>query len=100
MLPPDVLDLRGVAAQLGVSYAALQTGWRTLPGFPPPFLGAGKGERPRWAFKAIQDFKLGRRWTPADAAPVARSHQFPVANDPVPQPISDPVAALLAAAGG
>lgn len=100
MLPPDVLDLRGVAARLGVSYAMLQSSWRTLPGFPPPFIGAGKGQRPRWALQAILDFKAGRRWGAADAAPVAPSHQFPIANDAVRIPVSDPVAALLAAAGG
>lgn len=100
MLPPDVLDLHGVAARLGVSYATLQCGWRTLPGFPPPFIGAGKGQRPRWALQAIIDFKAGRRWSAADAAPVALSHQFPIANDTVPIAVTDPVAALLAAAGG
>lgn len=100
MTPPDVLDLRGLAAQLGVSYATVQTGWRSLPGLPPPFIGGGKGQRPRWSLQAVQDFKAGRRWAPAEAAPVARSHQHPVANDLVAAPIADPVAALIAAAGG
>ena len=62
MTPPDVLDLHGVAALLGVSYSRLQRSWRTLDGFPPPFLGGGKGERPRWARQAVLDFINGRRW--------------------------------------
>ena len=100
MLPPDVLDLHGAAEQLGVTYGWLQTNWRSEPGFPPPFLGGGKGQRPRWALQAIRDFKTGRRWDASEAAPVAPSAAHPVANDPHPTPISDPVAALLAAAGG
>lgn len=100
MLPPDVLDLRGAAARLGVGYDWLQSNWRTLDGFPPPFLGGGKGQRPRWALAAIDQFKNGRRWLAHDAAPVALSASRPVANDVTPTPISDPVAALLAYAGG
>lgn len=100
MLPADVLDLRGVAARLGVGYHWLQANWRSLDGFPPPFLGGGKGQRPRWALRAIMEFRDGRRWAASEAAPVALSAALPVANDPHPAPISDPVAALLAAAGG
>ncbi|MGQ3041421.1 MAG: hypothetical protein ACT6TH_14445 [Brevundimonas sp.] len=100
MLPPDVLDLRGVAARLGVSYAMLQSSWRTLPGFPPPFMGARKGQRPRWSLQAINDFKAGKRFSAFEAAPVAPSHRHPVANDVVRTPVTDTVAALLAAAGG
>lgn len=100
MLPADVLDLRGVADRLGVGYHWLQSNWRTLDGFPPPFLGGGKGQRPRWALRAVNDFINGRRWAAHEAAPVAPSAARPVANDPVPTPLADPVAALLAAAGG
>lgn len=100
MSAPDVLDLHGVAVQLGVTYGWLQRSWRTIPGFPPPYLGAGPGQRPRWALAAITDFKAGRRWAPADAAPVALSARFRVANDQAHQPVTPDVADLLAAAGG
>ncbi len=100
MTAPDVLDLHGVAGELGVTYGWLQRSWRTVPGFPPPFLGAGPGQRPRWALAAIRDFKTGRRWVAADAVPIAPSAHFPVANDLTRQPVTPDVAALLAAAGG
>lgn len=100
MTAPDVLDLRGVAARLGVRYGWLQKNWRTTPGFPQPFLGAGPGERPRWWLGAIEAFKSGRRFLPAEAAPVAPSAVYPVANDPAPLRPSPDVAALIAAAGG
>ncbi|MFC5374760.1 hypothetical protein ACFPIF_19545 [Brevundimonas faecalis] len=100
MLPADVLDLRGAAARLGVGYDWFQSNWRTIDGFPPPFLGAGKGQRPRWALRAVLDFINGRRWTAHEAAPVAPSAARPVANDTAPTPLADSVAALLAAAGG
>lgn len=100
MIAPDALDLHGVAAELGVTYGWLQRSWRTLPGFPPPYLGAGHGQRPRWARQAITEFKLGRRWSATEAPPVAPSATHPAANDAVRVPISDPLAALLTAAGG
>lgn len=100
MTAPDALDLNGAAALLGVTYDWLQRHWRTLPGFPPPYLGGGKGQRPRWARAAIDEYKMGRRWSADALAPQALSHKFSPANDAVRAPISDPVAALLAAAGG
>jgi len=100
MTAPDVLDLHGVAVELGVTYGWMQRSWRCIPGFPPPFLGGGKGRRPRWARAVILEFRLGRRWGADAPAIPAMSHQFPVANDTVRGPITDPVAALLAAAGG
>lgn len=95
----DALSLRATALELGVTYDWLQRHWRTLPGFPRPYLGAGPGERPRWWRQAILDFKAGRRFAPAEAPPAPR-HAAPAANDLHPQPLADPVAALLAAAGG
>lgn len=100
MIAPDALNLHGVAALLGVSYSALQRSWRTLDGFPPPYLGGGKGERPRWARQAVVDFMNGRRWTATEAPPVAPSADRTAANDLVRVPIPDTVAALLTAAGG
>ncbi len=97
MLPDDVRDLRGAAVVLGVKYGWLQRHWRTEPGFPPPFVGGGKGQSPRWALAALNDFKQGRRWSPTEAAPVARSAAYAPANDPVRVPISDDVAALISA---
>lgn len=98
-LPPDVLDLRGMARELGVSYATLQANWRKTPGFPPPFWGAGPGQSPRWARAAVEAFKQGRRWNATDPVPVPDSARHAVANDTTPQPVSDVTAALLAAAG-
>lgn len=101
MLPPDALDLRGAADELGVTYDWLQRTWRGVPGFPPPYLGGGKGQRPRWALQAIRDFKAGRRWAAAGGLPpVPASADRPVANDTQAIPVTDRVAALLAAAGG
>ena len=100
MIAPDALDLHGVAVQLGVSYSQLQRTWRTIDGFPPPYLGGGKGERPRWARQAVTDFMLGRRWAATEAPPVALSAAKAPANDPVRRPPPDNVAALLFAAGG
>ena len=100
MIAPDALDLHGVAGELGVTYDFVQRNWRRLPGFPPPYLGGGKGQRPRWARSAITEFKQGRRWAAADLAPVAPSAAKPIANDPVRVAPPDTVAALLTAAGG
>lgn len=99
-LPADVVDLRGAAAQLGVGYHFLQSNWRTLEGFPPPFIGGGKRERPRWAKSCIDEYKRGRRWVAGAVATVAASALHAPANDPSAfTPPSDPVALLLAAAG-
>lgn len=100
MTAPDALDMNGAAALLGVTYDWLQRHWRALPGFPPPYKGGGKGQRPLWARAAILDYIGGRRWTPATHALAPPSAAYAVANDLTPLPIADPVAALLAAAGG
>ncbi len=98
-MSPDVLTLRDVAGLLGVSYDWLQRHWRTLPGFPPPYLGGLPGQRPRWWRQAILDFQAGRRFAPADPLPVAPSAAFPIANDTAPRRADPDVDALLAAAG-
>jgi hypothetical protein len=98
-MPPDALDLRACAAELGVTYGWLQRSWRTWPGFPRPYKGEGKGERPLWWRQAIGEFKAGRRFiagAPAEAPPSAVS----IANDTHPAPPPDPVARALAAMGG
>ncbi|GAW42450.1 hypothetical protein SH203_02866 [Brevundimonas sp. SH203] len=100
MIAPDVLDLRGVAQVLGVTYDWLQRHWRTEPGFPPPFKGAGKGQRPLWARAVILEYRLGRRWAAEAPAQVAPSAAFAVANDLVHHARQPDVDALLAAAGG
>lgn len=97
MTYPDALDLHGVAALLGVTYDWLQRHWRTLPGFPPPFLGGGKRQRPRWARASITDYMLGRRWAPGEAA--AAPPAATIANDAVRTPPTDRVSTLLALAG-
>jgi hypothetical protein len=98
-MAPDVLSLSGVAAELGVSYDWLQRHWRTLPGFPPPYLGGRPGERPRWWRQAIADFKAGRFFLPADPVAVAPSAAFPAANDTAPRRADPDVDAVLAAMG-
>lgn len=100
MIAPDVLDLHGVAGELGVTYDWLQRHWRTEPGFPPPFKGGGRGQRPLWARQVITEYKLGRRWAAGSTAIVAPSAAFPIANDLIPQSRQPDVDALLAAAGG
>lgn len=100
MTAPDVLDLTGVAQVLGVTYDWLQRHWRSEPGFPPPFKGGGRGQRPLWALAVILDYRLGRRWTAGAPAVVAPSAAFAVANDTIPNPRQPDVDALLAAAGG
>ena len=100
MTAPDALDLRGCADAMGVTYDWLQRHWRSIPGFPPPYVGGGKRQSPRWAAKAIAGYMAGRRWSADAPAIAAPSFQFPAANDVVRAPVSDPVAALLAAAGG
>lgn len=96
----DALSLRAVAQELGVTYDWLQRHWRGLPGFPPPYIGAGRGERPRWWRQAILDFKAGRRFSPAAPAEAPPSARVEIANDLHPQSPTDLTAALLAAAGG
>lgn len=95
----DVVDLHGAAAELGVGYHYLQSNWRSLEGFPPPFIGGGKRERPRWDVSVIREYRRGRRW-PAGVATAAPLGAVPAANDPAQYtPPADPVSALLAAAG-
>ena len=105
----DVLDLARLAARLDLSYDTVQGGWRAWvldEGFPPPFLGAGRGQRPRWLAPAI-DAWLARRsglagasacLTPSDAA--QRDTLAHPANDPLPTGPKGRAAKLLAAAGG
>lgn len=93
----DVLDLRGAAAELGLTYDWLQRHWRTEPGFPPPFKGARKGQRPLWARQVIVQYKTGHRWAEGVGS-----------NDPRVLAVAGParfgrdleVDALIAAAGG
>lgn len=99
MTASDVLDLRGVAAQLGVTYDWFQRHWRTLDGFPPPYLGGGKGQRPRWLRAAVIDYQLGRRWTDSTAPATPLSAGIAPANDPAPMPMPDRASALLAYLG-
>lgn len=102
---PD-LDLAGAAAVIGRSYSWFQRHWRTLrhprtdAAFPQPFLGALPGQRPLWLRADVEAWKAGQAtpgtaWDPAQRAPSAAP-----ANDPTPRPVTDTVAALIAAAGG
>lgn len=69
-MTPDVLDLRGVAAQLGRDYHTVKKRWRSwaTPGdpnfreFPWPFECPPPGQRGtlRWRASAIDAWKLAR----------------------------------------
>jgi hypothetical protein len=95
------LSLRQAAAHVGRSYSWLQRAWRTTPGFPPPYVGGGPGERPLWHVSALDAWMAnGGGSTTFDNA---QPHAAPApANDPAPLPIAPAgrVARLLAAAGG
>lgn len=96
------VDLHGAAALLHRSYHSVQKTWRKLPGFPPPFIGGGKGERPWWVAEDIEAYKRGRRWPAAGEGQAAPAPDAaPIANDPTPRRVrTDPVNRLRAAAGG
>ncbi len=106
---PKEVGLAGASALVGYSYDHLQRNWRAMAkaeGFPPPYIGRGKGQHPRWLTAAIEAWKAKRSGdagafsnvqlaqpdTPKPAANDARAEVFSAADDPV--------AALLAAAGG
>lgn len=107
------VDLHGAAAMLHRSYHRFQKAWRGLPGFPPPFIGSAKGQRPFWRRDDIEAWKAGARWpltpsegvaTPGHLAQREAAEPAPNApsNDLRPPPMhpADRAAHLLAAAGG
>jgi len=103
----DTVGLAGAAALVGLSYDYLQRHWRALEaseGFPSPFLGARKGQRPRWLVSALLAWMEARsagQITPLRV--VAPAQPTRPANDPAaeqPRHSADRVSALLAAAGG
>lgn len=98
-MPPDALDLRACAAELGVTYGWLQSHWRSWSGFPRPYKGEGRGQRPLWSLAAIREYKAGRRFDVVDTA-AAPPSAVPIANDAVHAPPPDPVLRLVAAMGG
>lgn len=93
----DVLDLRGAAIELGLTYDWLQRHWRTEPGFPPPFKGARKGQRPLWARRVIVDYKTGRRWPQGFGSTDLKAA---AADGPIHFGRALEIDALIAAAGG
>lgn len=92
-LPPDALDLHGLARALGRSYGWTAANWRDLPGFPPPYMGGHPRGRPRWHRAVIEDYKRGVRF--AASAPAARPPSAMAANDLVTV-TPDRVSALIA----
>lgn len=106
---PLNVGLAGAAAVCGVSYDYLQRHWRQLvdeAGFPPPYLGWSKGKHPRWATKRLAEWieghGRGERAVGIGGIPQLDAPK-PAANDAVRKDFlaaDDPVAALLAAAGG
>lgn len=90
------VDMAGAARILNRSYSWFQRSWRRLEGFPPPFTGAEPHGRPQWRAVDVEAYKAGRRWRPAEAAPLVAAAPPHPANDPTPAPPADRVRALLA----
>jgi len=103
----DTVGLAGAAALVGLEYDYLQRHWRAMvqgEGFPAPFHGVRKGQRPRWLVAALVAWMEARsagQITPlrvvAPPQP-ARPANAPAAEQP--RHSADRVSALLAAAGG
>ncbi|MHB8286664.1 MAG: hypothetical protein ACYDD1_18575 [Caulobacteraceae bacterium] len=97
------VDLQLAAALLHRSYAWMAENWRRLvneEGFPEPFVGKAKNQRPWWRRSAIEAWKDGARFS--GSAPEVKREELSPANDPVraPRKGNSVVEALLAAAGG
>lgn len=105
------VDLAGAAALVHRSTDRFAKVWRRLRddhGFPSPFIGAGKGQRPWWRVADIEAWKAAQAArsvavsivTAADS-PAQRQAEAEPANDPVARPPrrGDLVARLVAAAG-
>lgn len=98
------VDAAGAAVALGRSYSWFMRAWRSHrhPGsgalFPRPYVGAGRGERPRWALASIEAWKAGA--ASAEVKACEGPTQREPANDARPPAKTDRAAALLAAAGG
>lgn len=103
---PDVLDLALLAVKLNLSYDTVQGGWRAWvrdEGFPTPFLGARRGQRPRWLASAIDAWLARRSGLAAPSTDIdgaQRRAAITPANDPLPTGPRGRAAKLLAAAGG
>jgi len=90
------LNLEQVAVRIGKSYDWMQKHWRTIPGFPMPFVGAAPHQRPRWAEPAIDHFMMTAGLTQPVIPPVPPASPTSPANDPRPSRMQR----LLKAAGG
>lgn len=103
------VDLHGAAALVGRSYSWFQKHWRDLrhegtgEAFPRPYIGGGRGQKPRWIRAAIDAWKLGAA-APAGPQTSAdlpqRAPSAAAANDARPRSPNDRASALRAAAGG
>lgn len=107
--PPLCVGLAGAAGLCGVSYDTLQRRWRAMvdeEGFPSPYWGVRRGERPHWLRAGIVAWmearSLGEAVRP-DAPPAQVERPNRPANDAAAQQNSrrpDRVSALLLAAAG
>jgi hypothetical protein len=52
------LNLEQVAHYLGRSYEWTRENWRTLQGFPRPYVGGGPHQQPLWTENAIEAYML------------------------------------------
>jgi hypothetical protein len=110
----DDVDLAGAAALMHRSIGRFTREWRALvvdEGFPLPFAGGGKRQRPWWRVADIEAWKQRKSLgLPHPKAPATRGNLAqrpapiggpPAANDRVAPPLrsGDLAAQLLAAAG-
>lgn len=88
---PDVLDLHGAAAELGLAYHTFRKAWRHMAdpksprfvAFPPPFRGPPPGGRGGygWRASAIAEWKRARE------AILGAGHAVPASNDDGREPL-------------
>lgn len=80
----DTQDLTQLATRLDRSVSWTQKNWRTIAGLPAPFIGAAKGQHPRWRTSDLDRFFRGEA---TNAGPAPANDPFPRA--PVPKTLED-----------
>ncbi|WP_443749674.1 hypothetical protein [Asticcacaulis solisilvae] len=67
------VSLVQLADIIGRSYEWTRENWRSIEGFPPPFIGRGKYQRPRWRMADVRDFMSGKSFS--EVAPSANANE-------------------------